>query len=139
MPTFNKFNDFTEQLAIGTHDFDAHVFKVALTNTAPEATNTGLADITQITAGTGYTAGGEATTITVSETGGTTTISGTEITWTATGSFGAFRYAVLYNDSAASDNLIGWWDYGASQTLASGETVKWKPSNASPSAILTIA
>ena len=81
---YNKFQDFSDQLIRGVHDFDAHVFKVALTNTAPVATNTVLADITQIAAGNGYTTGGNTTTVTVSETGGTTTVQGTEVVFTLT-------------------------------------------------------
>jgi hypothetical protein len=77
MATYNKFQDFSEQLARGVHDFDAHVFKIALTNTGPVNTNTILSNITQISAGNGYTTGGNTTTITVSETAGTTTVNGT--------------------------------------------------------------
>jgi len=111
-----------------------------LTNTAPAATNSVKTDITEISAGNGYTAGGGATTITISETSGTTTISGTEVTTTASGgSVGPFRYAVLYNDSAASKNLIQWWDYGSSVTLASGEAFTVRFSGTSPGALMTVA
>lgn len=144
MPTsaFNKFQDFSEQLIRGVHHFDAHVFKVALTNTAPVATNTILANITQIAGTGGYTTGGATTTITVSETTGTTTVNGTELVWTGTsGGMAAFRYAVLYNDTATSpaDALIGWFDYGTSITVGEGDTFTVRFSNASPGAILTLA
>lgn len=140
MATFNKFNDFSEQLLRGVHDFDAHTFKVYLTNTAPDATaDTVKADLAEIAAGNGYSAGGAATTITVSETSGTTTISGSQVVFTATGAVGPFQYAVLYNDTSASDNLIAWWDYGSSISLANGETFTVKFSNADPGAIFTLA
>jgi hypothetical protein len=139
---FNKFQDFSEQLSKGVHQFGTHVFKVALTNSAPVATNTILANITQIANGGGYTTGGATTTVTVSETTGTTTVSGTEVVWTGTsGGMAAFRYAVLYNDTATSpaDALVGWFDYGSSITVSEGDTFTVKFSNASPGAIFTLA
>lgn len=124
MAAYNKFQQFVEDLVAGVHDFDAHTFKIMLTNTAPVATNTIKANLTEISAGNGYTAGGTATTITVSETGGTAKVTGTDVVFTATGAVGPFRYAVLYNDSPTSpaDPLIAWWDYGSSISLANTET-----------------
>ena len=140
---WNKFNDFSEQLVRGVHDFDANTFKVVLTNSAPTAANTILTDITQIANGGGYTTGGEATTITISETSGTTTVSGTEIVWTGSGAgFGPFRYAVLYNDSstAPADALIAWFDYGSPgiTLVGAGETFTLKFNNASPGTMFTL-
>ncbi len=144
MPTsaYNKFQDFSDQLIRGVHDFDANTFKVALTNTLPVAANTVLADITQIASGGGYTTGGETTTITVSEASGTTTVSGTEVQWTGSGGgMATFRYAVLYNDSSTSpaDALIAWFDYGSGVTVAAGETFTLKFNNTSPGTIFTLA
>lgn len=140
---WNKFNDFSEQLVRGVHDFDANTFKVVLTNSAPTAANTILSDITQIANGGGYTTGGETTTITISETSGTTTVSGTEIVWTGSGAgFGPFRYAVLYNDSSTSplDALIAWFDYGSPgiTLVGAGETFTLKFNNASPGTMLSL-
>lgn len=124
MATFNKFNQFTKDLVDGVYDFDGHTFKVMLTNTAPVATNTVKANLTEISAGNGYTAGGTATTISTSTASGVAKVTGTDVVFTATGSVGPFRYAVLYDDTPTSpaDPLIGWWDYGSSVTLANTET-----------------
>lgn len=126
MASYNKFNQFTKDLIDGVHDFDAHTFKVMLTNTAPVATNSIKANLTEISAGNGYTAGGTATTISTSTSSGTAKVTGTDVVFTAAGgSIGPLRYAVLYNDSPTSpaDPLIGWWDYASSITLADTETL----------------
>lgn len=135
--TWNKFQDFSEQLIRGVHDFDAHTFKVALTNTLPVNTQTtwNTTDHPAPAATNGYSAGGTATTITISESGGTTSVSGTQVVFTASGgNLGPFRYAVLYNDSATSpaDAAIAFFDYGSSITLGSSETFTVKFSNADP-------
>lgn len=146
MATYNKFLDFSEQLIRGVHDWDAHTFKIALTNTLPVNTQVSLDTVTNHpapAAANGYTAGGTATTITIAEVTGTTTVSGTQVVFTAAGGqLGPFRYAILYNDTATSpvDALIAWWDYGSpGVTLNDTETFTVKFSNTTPGAILTLA
>lgn len=141
MATVTKFQDFSEQLVRGVHDWDAHTFKVVLTNTAPVATNTILADITQIANGNGYTTGGATTTITLAEASGTTTVQGTSVTWTcATAPMGPFRYYALYNDTATSpaDALIAFWDHGSAVTLQVGDSFEARFNNATPGTIFTL-
>lgn len=126
MATYNKFQSFVEAMAEKSHNLGADVLKVALTNTAPVATNTVLANITQIANGNGYTTGGSTTTQSSSaQTSGTYKLVCGDVVFTATGSMGPFRYSVLYNDTATNDELIGWWDYGSAVTLATGETFTW--------------
>ena len=47
-----------------------------------------------------------------------------DLTMTASGSVGPFRYVIVYNDTAASDPLICYFDYSSEVTLASGDTFK---------------
>lgn len=127
MASYNKFQDFVEQLCKGTHQLHAagHTLKVLLTNAAPSASNTVKADLTEISAGNGYSAGGSDTQNDLSESSGTATVSAVDVVITAaSGSIGPFRYVVLYNDTPTSpaDPLIAWWDYGSSITLADTET-----------------
>jgi len=137
-----KFNAFVENQWNSKMDWDADVFKVMLTNTAPVATNSVKADLTEITAGNGYTAGGTATTITTSRTTGTLTVSGTQVVFTAAaGTIGPFRYAVLYDDTITTpaDPLVSFWDYGSSITLNDSETFTVMFSSASPGSIHTVS
>jgi hypothetical protein len=125
MAAYSKFQDFVEQVLKAKHDFSSHTFKVMLTNVAPVATNTIKADLTEITAQNGYTAGGTASSMSLSETGGTAKVTAADVTFTASGgSFGPFRYVVIYNDTQTSpaDALIAYYDYGSSITLNDGES-----------------
>lgn len=126
MAAFNKFQDFIDQVYRGKHDFGAHAFKVMLTNAAPLATNSVKADLTEIASGAGYPAGGIASTLSVSEVGGTLTVTASDVVFTAAGGdIGPARYAVIYNDTQTSPAkpLVGFWDYGASITITDGNTL----------------
>lgn len=125
MAAFNKFNITVADLANKVHNLGADTLKIMLTNVAPIAANAVKADITDIGAGNGYSAGGTAVGITSSsQTGGTYKLipSGNVVFTASGGSIATFRYAVIYNSTAASGNLIGWWDSGAGQTITTGNT-----------------
>lgn len=124
MASYNKFNSFVEAMAEKVHNLGSDTLKVMLTNSAPVAGNTVKADLTDITAQNGYSAGGSAVTISASsQTSGTYKLVGNDLVFTASGgSFGPFRYAVLYNDTATNDELIGWWDYGSAISVNAGES-----------------
>ena len=124
MASFNKFQDFVESLGLEEHNLNTDTLKVYLSNAAPSASaDADKADLAEITAQNGYPAGGSDVQNVWSESGGTGTLAGTDVVFTAAGgSFGPFRYVVLYNDTHANDGLIGWWDYGSSISCASGET-----------------
>jgi hypothetical protein len=133
MATFNKFNQFVADVANKVHNLGSDTLKVGLTNTAPVATNTQYSNITEIGAGNGYAAGGNAVTVTSSaQTSGTYKLIAGNVTFTATsGSIGPFRYAVLYNSTPANQNLIGWYDYGTNLTITAGNSfqVQFDPVN----------
>jgi hypothetical protein len=118
------YHSFLEKLAESIIDLDGHTLKVALTNAAPNAsTHDELADITEISAGNGYSAGGgTATLVTSAQSAGTYALALADVVFTASGAVGPFRYAVLYDDSVSGDPLIASWDYGSSITLANGDT-----------------
>jgi hypothetical protein len=139
MAAFIKVNSFVEACAEKVHNLGADSLKVMLTDVAPVATNTVKANLTEIAAGNGYTAGGTAASITSSaQTSGVYKLVLADVVFTASGgAIAQFRYAVLYNDTATNDELIGFWDHGAEVNLATGETFTWDadPTNG----VLTLA
>jgi len=128
MATITAFAGFFDEMANGTHDFSADTFKLAATNTAPvAATNTIFADITEISAGNGYSAGGATVAVTSTNLSGSIlqiVLATTAITASG-GSIGPLRYLVLYNDTAASDKLICFIDLGAETTILDGNNITW--------------
>jgi hypothetical protein len=120
MASFTKFNSFVEALAEKTHNLGSDSLKVALTNSAPSASNTVLSNITEIS----YTncSSRAVTTTSSAQSSGTYKLVLQDLTLTASGTVGPFRYVVLYNDTAASDELIGYYDYASAITLASSDT-----------------
>jgi hypothetical protein len=127
MAVYNKFDQTIADVFNGAHDFDNDTYKVMLTNVAPIAGNSIKADITEIAAGNGYTAGGDAVTIGVAgQTGGTYSVPMTgDIVFTAAGgAIADFRYVVIYNDTQATPAkpLVSWYDYGSTLSVADAET-----------------
>lgn len=128
MATFNKFQDFVEQLGKGVHQLHAagHTLNVYASNAAPSASADAVkADLAEITAQNGYPSGGSDVQNDYTESGGTGTCTGVDVVWTASGgSFGPLQYVALYNDTPTSpaDPLIGWWDYGSAVTVLDTET-----------------
>ncbi len=131
--TAKGFNSFFQGLARGRFAFQTDTFKIALSNTAPAATNTVLADITQIAStDNGYTSGGTAVagnTMGVDLTGAVTTIGDAtdDVTFTQSGAnaIGPFQYVVLYRDGTVDSvtaPLIAVLDLGTAITLTSGAT-----------------
>lgn len=125
MATYNKFNQTVEDWLHGVYTSDTDQFTVALTAAAnaPVATNTVLANLTEIS----YTnlSSRNLTTSTSSQTSGTYTQLFSDLVLTASGAVATFRYVVIYNNTPTSpaDPLLCWYDYGSDLTLASGETL----------------
>ena len=130
MSAFTKFANFGLNLGRGKFNFSVDTLKALLSNVAPDAaTAQQTADVTEIAAGNGYTAGGAAVpNLGWSQAAGTSTLVGDAIVFTASGgSLATFRYAILYD--ATSGYLIGYWDYGAAVTITTGNTFTVLPSN----------
>lgn len=120
MATFQKFFPFIEALAEKKHNLGSDTLKVALTNSAPSASNAILTDITEIS----YTnlSARTITTTSSAQTSGTYKLVLQDLTLTASGTVATFQYVVIYNDTATNDDLICWYDNGSTVTLNSGES-----------------
>ncbi len=123
MAIFKKYEQTIADAFNKKHDFSVDTFKFALTNTAPDSTDNAFASINEITAGNGYTLGGNEVVIASStQTGGVLSVVPTgDVVFTAAGgSIGPFRYSVLYNETTGL--AVSYYDRGAEATLLDGET-----------------
>jgi hypothetical protein len=130
MATYVKYETAIEKLcnklidAFGTTD----TWKVVIHTDAPTvATDSVLTDVTQIAGSNGYTTDGDNATFNSTRSGAIVTATGTDIVWTASaGNLGASttgRYFTLYDDTSTANDLWCSWDYGATFTVAAGETM----------------
>ena len=121
MATYNKHNQFLEDLAHGVHDFTAttgDAITAYLTNTLPTAANSVYGDLTSPVTTNLSSRVFPAGTRTSSQSSGTYTLLLPDLTLTASGAVADFRYTGFYNDTPSSplDPLVGWWDYGSTIT-----------------------
>jgi hypothetical protein len=116
---FTVFNIAKLKLVNGTHDLDTHTFKMVLcaNSQAIDATfagssaNARYADLTGEVAANGtngYTTGGKTLTMSVSRSGANVAVDCDDQSWT--GATITAKYAVIFNDTAANDDLLGFCD-----------------------------
>ena len=124
--TVYTFEEFRKYIGDGSHDLDGDSFKIALLSNTHNSTiaianaTPDFADYTEVT-GTGYTAGGNAATLTWTEVGGTATLAlSGNVSWTQNGAGPTdIRTALLYNTTHAGTNdAICYIDMTADGTTA---------------------
>jgi hypothetical protein len=121
MATYTKFQPFVEAVTEKKHNLGSDQLVVALTNTAPNATDSTLSQITEVAYT--YLSSRNITTSSSAQSSGTYKLVISDLTLTSTGgSTGPFRYIIIYNDTATNDDLIGYYDSGSSTTLLDGES-----------------
>jgi len=124
MPTasYVKYTAAIEPLLEGINA-GTDAWKIALASTVNVADTTFTAGTTDLATGGGYTAGGNAASITsAAQTSGTyKLVLASPSVWTATGAGFTFRYAILWDSTTSTP--VAYWDYGSSQAVAAGETV----------------
>src|SRR5215831_2458494 len=140
MATFNKFNSFVADIGLKALNLNTDSLFILLTNTAPDPADTvvdtttstctvkSTSNAAEITAANGYTKKGASVgSNAYSQTSGTAKLTGNAVTYTASGgTIGAFRYAVLFDDTSGTTStrsVIGYWDLG-SITLQDGQSLK---------------
>ncbi len=130
MATYTKYNTFIENLlnklidAFGTTD----TWRAVIHTDAPTVTtDNALSDLTEIGNSNGYTTGGADISFNSTRTTDTVTATATDVVWTASGgNLGGSttgRYFSIYDDTSAANNLLASYDYGATFTVATGETM----------------
>lgn len=127
MPTFTKFYSFVEAVHEKVHNLGSDTLRVILTSDAPSLSWTQLSSVTgQLSTANGYTQNNKQVSQTSSgQSSGLYTLIVSDPSWTASGGnlgSGSFRYAIIYNDTATNDELIGYIDWSYLITVATGQT-----------------
>lgn len=115
MATGNRFNAWIEYVNEKAINWQTDTFALALTNTAPTASDSTLSDITEID----YTnlSSRVLTIASAGQTAGSYIVTANQLVLTAGGIVGPFRYVVMFDDTATGDPLVQWWDNGSEITM----------------------
>lgn len=122
---FTKTNKFVLNLGNGVFNLSTNQLKVALTNTLPNvATVNQYSDLTSPLATTNLSGATpfNVTTTSFTQTSGTAKLVLADLVLTATGAVGPFQYVVLYSGTATNKEIIGFYDYSSSISLANTNT-----------------
>jgi hypothetical protein len=125
MASYTKINKFVLNVGNKVFNLGSDQLKIALTNTLPDvATVNQYSDLTAplSTANLSGANPYNLTTTSYTQTSGTSKLILANLTLTATGSVGPFRYLVIYDDAATNKELIGFYDYGSNITLGTSDT-----------------
>ena len=123
--SYQKFNSFVANIANGNYNLGSDSIKVVLTDVAPTATNNSYSDLTPISM-TNLSAQ-VFTTASSSQSGGTYKLMLNALTLTASGTVPQWRYIVVFDNTPASHQLIGWFDYGSEVNMLNTDTLTITP------------
>ena len=138
MASFVKVNDFVVN-AVHNMDLESDQIAVALSNTAPGSESSNptadgngiIGNVTEISYSN--VSSRNITTTSSSQSSGTYKLVLADLTLTASGTVGPFRYIYIFDDTVATpaDPIIGYYDYGTSITLNNGDTftLDFSPTN----------
>ncbi len=127
---FTVLNLAKKKLGQKKFDLGADTFKMVLTTVTQSiaatfvgtSTDARYADLTnEVANGNGYTTGGKTLTCTWVQSTGTITFDCDDQVWTA--STFTCQYAVIYDDTAANDDILGFIDLGGVSPVAGSLTV----------------
>jgi len=124
-------NHYKHELHAGLIDFDGHTFKIALMATGftfDKDAHAVWANVSasELSNGNGYTTGGATlanVAISEDDTNDRSDVTWDNAQWTASGgSIGPSPGAIIYDDTHASDCIIGFIDFTSDQTATDGGT-----------------
>ena len=125
---FTVFEEFSLDLGSGVHDLSSDTFKIAfIDNTTPptaaDATPRWADYSANEVSGTGYTAGGQAVdNVSYTEADGVATFDFDDEVFSQNGAGPTDIYwGILYNDTAASDQAVGFIEMGGPVSMVAGD------------------
>lgn len=125
MASFTKIDKFVLNLGNKVFNLGSDQLKIALTNTLPTVSTVNqYSDLTSPLATTNLSGATpfNVTTTSYTQTSGTAKLILADLTLTATGAVGPFRYVVLYDDTATNKEIIGFYDNATSVSMVSSDT-----------------